>query len=60
MPAKAVICDKCGTKMDQNPCDGSFGINATLFTCPKCGFTYETGFRYNPFIQEYVKYYKYL
>ena len=57
---KDVICDKYGTKMDRKPCDGTFGVCAELFTCPKCGYAYETGFRYNPFIQNYVKYYKFV
>ena len=57
---KDVICDKCGTKMDRKQCDGTFGVAAELYTCHKCGYAYETGIRYNPFIQDYVKYYKYL
>jgi DNA-directed RNA polymerase subunit M/transcription elongation factor TFIIS len=57
---KNVYCDKCGTIMKQKECESSFGISANLLTCPKCAYQYETGLRYNPYIQDYVKYYKYI
>jgi predicted amidophosphoribosyltransferase len=58
--SKVILCDKCGTEMQQNHCEGSFGINANLFRCPKCNYQYEIGFRYNPFINQFVKYYKFI
>ena len=58
--SKIVYCDKCGNIMKEKECEGSFGINARLFMCPMCAYQYETGLRYNPYIQDYVKYYKYI
>jgi DNA-directed RNA polymerase subunit M/transcription elongation factor TFIIS len=55
-----IYCDKCGALMIQKPCEGTFGINATRLICPKCRYQYEIGFRYNPFLREYVKYYKFI
>jgi uncharacterized protein with PIN domain len=54
-----VKCDRCGEPMEQERCEGTFGIRATIFKCPKCRYQYEIGYRYNPFAREYVKYYKY-
>ena len=58
--SKVILCDKCGTKMQQNHCEGNFGINANFLRCPKCNYQYETGLRYNPFINQFVKYYKFI
>ena len=58
--SKVILCDKCGTEMQYDHCEGSFGINAHLLHCPKCNFHYETGLRYNPFINQFVKYYKFI
>jgi predicted amidophosphoribosyltransferase len=58
--SKVILCDKCGTEMLQNHCEGSFGINASLLCCPKCNYQYEIGLRYNPFINQFVKYYKFI
>ena len=55
-----MYCDKCGAEMQQSHCEGSFGINANEYCCPKCSYQYEVGFRYNPFINQYVKYYKFI
>ena len=46
--------------MNQSSCEATFGINAKTLKCPKCHYQYEIGFRYNPFLQEYVKYYKFI
>ena len=50
-----VQCDKCGNIM--------FGSNlagreTTLFRCPKCGYIYLTGLRFNKLTEQYVKYIK--
>ena len=58
--SELVYCDKCGALMNQKPCEGTFGVNATIYICPKCRYHYEIGFRYNPFLREYVKYYKFI
>lgn len=58
--SEIVYCDKCGALMNQKPCEGTFGVNATIYLCPKCRYHYEIGFRYNPFLGEYVKYYKFI
>ncbi|MFX0008897.1 MAG: hypothetical protein ACFE9R_01170 [Candidatus Hermodarchaeota archaeon] len=46
--------------MKETDCEGTFGIKASLLKCSRCTYQYETGLRYNPYIQDYVKYYKYI
>ena len=57
---KTIYCDKCGTPMKKESCEASFGIKASLIVCPKCYYQYEIGYRFNPYIQDYVRYYKYI
>ncbi|MFW9949921.1 MAG: hypothetical protein ACFFKA_07340 [Candidatus Thorarchaeota archaeon] len=51
---KNVYCDKCGAIMKETGCESTFGIKANLFKCSRCAYQYETGLRYNPYIQDYV------
>ena len=48
-----VQCNKCGNIMF-----GSNGGETTLYRCPKCGYNYLTGLRFNKLTEQYVKYIK--
>ena len=50
-----IQCDKCGNLM--KIFDG--GEN-TLYRCPKCGYSYLAGFRFNKLTEQNVKFVKVL
>lgn len=57
---KAISCDKCGSTMVGKRLDRSDESKITIFSCSRCGYNFESGFRFNKLINQYVKYIKFL
>ena len=49
-------CTKCGSTMLNNDILRSDGGKSTQYQCSQCGNCFESGFRYNKLIKEFVKY----
>ncbi|MFW9821234.1 MAG: hypothetical protein ACFFE5_16645 [Candidatus Thorarchaeota archaeon] len=49
-------CDTCGDLMDANLINRENSSECTQYYCSKCGNHYETGFRCNSLIKQFVKY----
>jgi uncharacterized Zn finger protein len=49
-------CDKCGDLMMDNVINRQYCLESTQHHCDKCGYFYESGFRYNILIKQFVKY----
>ena len=52
-------CDKCGDLMNQDIIEREDCLECTQYRCSKCGYCYESGFRYNRLIKQTVKYVKF-
>jgi len=51
-----INCEKCGYTLSRNNSLRSDGGKLTQHQCSQCGYCYESGFRYNKIIKQYVKY----
>lgn len=49
-------CEKCGDLMNDNIIHRENCLECTQHHCSKCGYKYETGFRYNSLIKQHIKY----
>ena len=49
-------CDKCGDLMNDSTINREDSLECTKYRCFKCGYSYESGFRYNKLIKQKVKY----
>ncbi|MFW9988238.1 MAG: hypothetical protein ACFFC3_06245 [Candidatus Odinarchaeota archaeon] len=51
-----IYCDKCGHPMKGDVIYKEDNKDCTHYYCSKCGFNYESGFRYNALMKQYIKY----
>ncbi|MFX1364209.1 MAG: hypothetical protein ACFFCE_04065 [Promethearchaeota archaeon] len=53
---KSIYCDKCGHLMKDDVLFKEDNKECIQYYCSKCGFKYESGFRYNSLIKQYIRY----
>lgn len=49
-------CDKCGDLTTNNIVNREVCLKSIQHHCSQCGYCYESGFRYNTLIKQYIKY----
>lgn len=54
--AITISCIKCGSSMSSKDTLRSDGGKSTQHQCDRCGYNYESGFRYNLLTKQYIKY----
>ncbi|MFX0022579.1 MAG: hypothetical protein ACFE9S_09645 [Candidatus Hermodarchaeota archaeon] len=52
----STICDKCGDFMDDYSINREDCSDCARHYCFRCGYHYETGFRYNSLIKRFIRY----
>ncbi len=55
----SIKCNKCGDFMNDDIINREGYSDCTLHYCSKCGYHYETGFRYNELIKRFIRYIKF-
>lgn len=51
-----IKCDICGDFLNANFINREGCSECTQHYCSKCGYQYETGFRYNLLIKQFIRY----
>jgi len=50
------FCDKCGDHMMDNVINRQYCLESIQHHCSRCGYHYESGFRYNTLTKQYIRY----